>query len=176
MLSPTLLAAILNDYRLEPGGIHGVSHWARVLENGRRLAAATGADLAVVELFAVFHDSRRFNEGHDPGHGRRGAELARGLRGAAFELADGPFQLLHRACSGHTGGSADTDITVRTCWDADRLDLGRVGIRPDPQLLCTSAAREREMLEWAWARSMDWFVPELVEKEWGLDPGKSSTH
>ncbi len=170
MLTPSLLAAILHGYRLEPGGIHGVSHWARVLENGLRLAAATGADFAVVELFAVFHDSRRFNEGYDPGHGRRGAELARRLRGDAFELADGPFQLLHRACSGHTGGSSDEDVTVRTCWDADRLDLGRVLIRPDPGLLCTPAAREREMIEWAYTRSVDWLVPELVEKEWGLGP------
>jgi uncharacterized protein len=170
MLSPSLLTAILDGYRLAPHGIHGVSHWARVLENGLRLAQANGADPAVVELFAVFHDARRFNEGRDPGHGRRGGELARTLRGAAFELAEAPFQLLYRACSGHTGGSSDPDITVRTCWDADRLDLGRVGIPPDPRLLCTPAAREREMIAWAYARSIDWLVPDLVGTQWGLDP------
>lgn len=46
------------------------------------------------------------------------------------------------------------DITVQTCWDADRLDLGRVGIRPDPDRLCTSAAKESDLLEWAYARSV----------------------
>jgi uncharacterized protein len=170
MLTPSLLAAILDGYRLAPDGIHGVSHWARVLENGLRLAAETGADPAVVELFAVFHDARRFNEGRDPGHGRRGGELARSLRGTAFELAEAPFLLLHRACCGHTGGSEDPDVTVRTCWDADRLDLGRVGISPDPRLLCTPAARDPQIIAWAYGRSAQWMVPELVEKQWGLGP------
>jgi uncharacterized protein len=27
------------------------------------------------------------------------------------------------------------DVTVRACWDADRLDLGMVGIKPDPKRL-----------------------------------------
>jgi len=36
--------------------------------------------LPVVEMFAVFHDSGRRDEGSDAGHGRRGAELARSLR------------------------------------------------------------------------------------------------
>jgi hypothetical protein len=37
----------------------------------------------------------------------------------------------------------DGDITVQTCWDADRLDLPRVGIQPLPQFLCTEAAKKR---------------------------------
>jgi uncharacterized protein len=54
--------AILEDYALPWHGTHGVGHWARVLENGLRLADATGAVVGVVHLFAVFHDSRRVNE------------------------------------------------------------------------------------------------------------------
>lgn len=45
------------------------------------------------------------------------------------------------------------DPTIATCWDADRLDLLRVGIRPDPARLVTEAARDPEVLEWAMARS-----------------------
>ena len=41
-----------------------------------------------------------------------------------------------------------------TCWDADRLDLGRVGIRPDPRRLFTAAARSPELLSWAYQRSL----------------------
>lgn len=38
-----------------------------------------------------------------------------------------------------TGANARVvEILVITCRDADRLDLGRVGIRPDPERLCTS--------------------------------------
>ena len=36
---------------------------------------------------------------------------------------------------------------------ADRLDLGRVGIRPIPRRLCTLAAREETIIEEAWIRS-----------------------
>jgi uncharacterized protein len=36
-----LIRAILGRYTLPLEGIHGVLHWARVLENGRRLSEAT---------------------------------------------------------------------------------------------------------------------------------------
>ena len=62
---------VLREYALDAAGAHGVAHWARVLENGRRLSAATGADERVVTLFALFHNSRRVNEHRDPAHGRR---------------------------------------------------------------------------------------------------------
>ena len=88
MISNELLQAILKGYVLSPWGIHGLSHWARVLENGRRLAAVNGAILEVVELFAVLHDARRENEGMDPGHGRRGADLAALLRYPFIQLDD----------------------------------------------------------------------------------------
>ncbi len=59
LLRPELIRSIRQQYRLPWHGIHGVVHWARVLENGLRLASTTGAHLGVVSLFAVFHDSRR---------------------------------------------------------------------------------------------------------------------
>jgi len=45
------------------------------------------------------------------------------------------------------------DLTIQTCFDSDRLDLGRVGTRPDPALLCTEAAKTRKMIDWAMKRS-----------------------
>ena len=124
---------ILEGYALPWGGDHGVAHWARVLENGLRLAEETGADLGVVRLFAVLHDSRRVNEVTDPDHGPRAAEFALSLRGHLFDLPDHEFRLLHRACAGHTHERTHPDVTIQTCWDADRLDLGRVGITPAPE-------------------------------------------
>ena len=125
-----LVHAILEDYALPWHGIHGVGHWARVLENGLRLAEATGAKIEVAQLFAVFHDSQRISESSDYGHGQRGAELAAGLRGDLFELSDADFDLLHFACAHHTDGLTEGDVTIQVCWDADRLDLGRVGMIP----------------------------------------------
>ena len=83
-----VLKAVLEDYSLPLDGFHGVAHWARVLENGRRLASETGANIEVVSLFAVLHDSRRINEGSDPDHGLRAAEFAAGIRGKVFDLED----------------------------------------------------------------------------------------
>ena len=58
------------------------------------------------------------------------------------------------------------DITVQCCWDADRLDLGRV--MPDPRRLCTDAAKSDKMRKWADGRACFDVVPDLVRDEWGL--------
>jgi uncharacterized protein len=166
---PMIVHAVLEWYALPLESVHGVVHWARVLENGRRLAVETGANIEVVELFAVLHDSRRLNEHTDPQHGPRAAAFARKVRGRLFELPEAEFRLLHRACAGHTHERTHPDITIQTCWDADRLDLGRVGITPDPSYLCTEAAKSRETIQWADGRATFSVIPELVELEWGID-------
>ena len=56
-------------------------------------------------------------------------------------LRDHDFDMLYYAIDRHSDGLIDGDITVRTCWDADRLDLGRVGIKPDAKYLCTDAGK-----------------------------------
>ena len=164
-----LVHRILEDYALRWDGTHGVGHWARVLENGLRLADATGAKIEVVQLFAVFHDSRRVSEGVDDDHGERGAELAAELRGDLFDLPDADFALLYEACVAHSDRLIEGDVTIQTCWDSDRLDLGRVGMIPAPKLLCTPAAKAPEMLKWADGRAAFEVVPGLVKEEWGID-------
>ncbi len=160
------LRIVIRQYRLSLDGIHGVTHWARVLENGRRLAGAAGADLAVVELFAVFHDACRQSDGRDPDHGPRAAELVTSLRGA-IPLDDGRFAHLIEACDCHTRGPRDgAHLTVLTCLDADRLDIPRVGKRIRPDLLCTSAAREPAMISWASGRAARGVVPAVCADEW----------
>ena len=54
VISQELIRAILGRYTLPWEGTHGVPHWARVLENGKRLSEVTGAKKDIVELFAVF--------------------------------------------------------------------------------------------------------------------------
>lgn len=121
--------------------IHGPDHWRRVLMNARQIAAHSGADPEVIQLFALFHDSRRENEGHDPEHGARGAILAAELRGKLFELEDTKFAILQYACRWHTKGKHHADPTIGTCWDADRLDLGRVGVTPRAEFMSTAHGR-----------------------------------
>jgi uncharacterized protein len=168
MLKP-VLDAILESYALPLRGAHGVAHWARVLENGLRLADKTGANVEVVSLFAVLHDSRRLNESTDPEHGPRAAGFAAELRGNVFDLNDHDFRLLSRACEGHTHERNHPDVTIQTCWDSDRLDLGRVGIVPHPSRLCTPFAKHPETIKWADGRASFGVVPKFVLEEWGID-------
>jgi uncharacterized protein len=137
-----IVTQIIQQYRLPLDSLHGPAHWARVYENGRCLAERTGAREDVVTLFALFHDACRRADGMDFGHGRRGARLADSFCGLYFDLDPAGLDTLMEACANHTAGWIRADITVQTCWDADRLDLGRAGILPRPGLLCTQAARD----------------------------------
>lgn len=159
-----LLRAIKEQYVLDWQGIHGVSHWARVWENGMRLAEETGADREVVGYFALFHDARRFNEGRDRDHGLRGAELAAQWRGELFDMDDEAFELLYFACVHHTSGLTEGDVSVQVCWDADRLDLGRVGIQPKAHRLCTEAAGRA--IGWADERAWGFYFSEAMRSTW----------
>lgn len=159
-----VITAILAQYQLNPDHAHGLAHWARVLENGLRLAEVTGADKTVISLFAVFHDACRLNENQDPEHGARGADLASDFRGRFFSCSDAQMDLLVRACSGHTNSSpGEKDVTVLTCFDADRLDLGRVGKTVDPARLCTEAGRSPEMIAWANERAVSGYHPKSLQ-------------
>ncbi len=168
LLNPGLIQTILAEYTLPWFGVHGVSHWARVLENGLRLAAETGANPRVVQYFAVFHDSRRVNEQIDPGHGRRGGDFARSRLGVDIHLSDAEFDLLYIACRDHTDGLTQGEVTVQTCWDADRLDIGRVGFTVLRKYLSTEAAKSDAMMAWAYERSLIRYVPDLVSQGWEI--------
>jgi uncharacterized protein len=127
--------------------IHGPAHWRRVGEIGLRLADDTpGADREVIFLFALFHDSMRFNDMRDPEHGKRGADLAHELR-EKLPLDEDRLETLLYAIDYHADGYVSDDPTIGACWDGDRLQLFRVGKYPDPRLLSTKAAPG--LIEWA---------------------------
>jgi uncharacterized protein len=153
-LTPALLATLQIGFRLDWRGIHGAPHWARVRVNGLALARTTGAREDVVELFAFLHDSQRFHDGGDRQHGARAAEYAHSINASLLRLdALGLDQLIY-ACHHHSDGLTEADVTVQTCWDADRLDLARVGIEPDPHFLCTLQAKSSDVIEAAVRRSV----------------------
>jgi uncharacterized protein len=140
---PALWKLVADSFALGAHSIHGPNHWKRVEKNALDLAAECGADITVVRLFAVLHDSHRLNEGTDPEHGLRAANWAARLRGEHFDLTDGQFDLLKMACIWHDAGRVSDDPTIGTCWDADRLDLPRVGITPSARLMSTAAGKRR---------------------------------
>jgi uncharacterized protein len=148
-----VVCAAKERFVLDLHGIHGVPHLQRVRENGLRIAKHSGAKQLVVELLAYLHDCCRGDDGSDAGHGERAAVFTATLRGTLIHLSEEDFALLHEAIRDHELGLTKGNITVLTCWDADRLDLGRVWRRPNPRYLCTEYGRRKDTIEWAYQRS-----------------------
>ena len=120
------------------GGIHGLSHAQRVEKFGLMLAEKTDADRDVIIWFAYLHDSQRTDDGFDFNHGPDAARFVDTIRNAFLqELSDTQISKLKEACRLHTSTHRTWDITIDTCFDADRLDLPRVGNMPDPKRMAT---------------------------------------
>lgn len=125
--------------------IHGLDHWYRVWQNAQMLnGLESGADMEIVALYALFHDSMRVNDGKDPAHGMRGYKLwERFYRTLPTDISqffsDRRRELLFEACVQHSHGERSIDPTIATCWDADRLDLPRKAIWPDARYMSTQA-------------------------------------
>ena len=151
--SSTIIAkavhAVRPVFRLQwEHGIHGVAHWSRVWHHGRHIAQALEVNADILAWFAFLHDSQRHNDHFDPEHGRRAADFAVQLRakGILTELDDREFEWLCEAMCLHSDGHTTGELAICACWDADRLDLGRVGITPQPERLCTAPSRAPDVI------------------------------
>lgn len=141
MLQPALLEILQKNPRWH-GHIHGHHHWERVAHFGKLIAQNTpGVDAQVVLHFAYFHDCQRGNDGSDPQHGPRAAEYIESIRDL-IPLDDAQFEKLQVALREHTRTIHHPDPTIGACFDADRLDLGRVGQTPQPKYLNTAFAKQ----------------------------------
>ena len=129
-------------FELDIDGHHGLPHWQRVEVNGLALALHTGADADVVRHFAWLHDACRLDEDADPEHGQRAATWVERLyMDGRIDLPINEMGLLYRAIRDHNKGRTSDDPTIGTCWDADRLDLFRVGVTPAERFFSTDAAK-----------------------------------
>lgn len=174
-----ILPAVLDRATSADSRVHGLAHWRTVARIGGELAAATpGASPEIVGAFAALHDCQRVSDGHDPEHGARAAYVARELRASGIlDLDDARLARLCHALADHDRGQVSSDPTIGACWDADRLDLGRVGVKPIASLLSTKAARERVSAERAteprsigwrvWRLTLDGLSPMLASPETG---------
>ena len=132
---------VMSIFRCGAHSIHGPSHWQRVDALGLDIAESSGADLTVVRLFALLHDSCRQDDGADLDHGPRAAEMLDRIVPAVFAIDPGRFDLLNKAIRLHTSGLTTNEPTIGTCWDADRLDIGRVGMTPDEKYMSTEVGK-----------------------------------
>lgn len=144
---------VIRQFQLDLMGTHGIPHWARVYRNGLLIAGADpDVDLEVVTLFALLHDSRRENEYDDPMHGVRASRFAAQLaeEGLMPWLSKEQLTQLRGACTDHSLGFVINLPTIQACWDADRLDLGRIGVKPDLLKLGSLYSRQPGVIERHW--------------------------
>lgn len=118
---------------LELDECHGLPHWERVERNGL-LLATDDVNTTIVRLFAYLHDKWRVDNGRIWNTGNMQPNICNTL---LADLADDEFEQLRKACELHTICHRTGDITIDACFDADRLDLMRVGIMPDPERMGT---------------------------------------
>lgn len=130
------------QFALDINGTHGLSHWQKVENNAIEIASYCNANLRVVRHFAYLHDACRQDENDDPDHGVRAALWICDLqRNSELTLSPNEMKLLVHAIMFHNHGMVSRNPTIGACWDADRLDLVRVGITPSKRLLSTMYAK-----------------------------------
>lgn len=145
-----LLAEVTAQADAQLATVHGEKHWRAVAAAGLRLLGDTpNADPVVVFLFGLLHDSRRINDYDDPEHGIRAAQYAQSLQSHFFQLSPEQLALLDFACYHHAFGDLNSNPTIGICWDSDRLNLWRVGLKPSERLLSTKAAKKQQTILWA---------------------------
>lgn len=143
VITQELILIAQNSQSLKANSVHGLSHWLKVEKLGLQLADQIQSDRDVISLFALFHDSCRENDFTDLQHGARASQLLCELfYQRKLPLSPEQFNLLNVACRHHTDTTFHSSSTIACCWDADRLDLTRIGVYPDPELLNTEPAKK----------------------------------
>lgn len=158
------LLAQLRRFTFFDSHLHGPAHWVRVHRFGLILADNMNLEESqarCVEVFAWTHDLARVDDGGGNQHALDGAAHAFPVMDALFDdLNAAERQLVSAAIRHHSDGmTADEayfqgvlDIegwtedelveTVAACWDADRLDLLRLGVPPNARYMSTECWRD----------------------------------
>lgn len=155
MTQPLSLKALeeklFTQFALPDYSQHGPSHWNRVKQIGLALAEhLPEADQMVITYFALFHDACRQDKAYDPEHGKRASDLVKDYQAKGYIcLTQNQLEQLCFACTYHAEGETSDDPTIGACWDADRLDLSRVGGFYFEDAFSTAKAKEPEFKHWA---------------------------
>ena len=150
--------------RLEPfrkcdSKVHGPAHWARVFRFGDLLAEKMQLPLEqrqCVQVFAWTHDLARWDDNGGNEHAIAGAGYLDEVVPVLFaRLSNEQREVIRTAIRHHADslavdeayhsgwfehlcwGKSELLNTIGCCWDADRLDLLRLGIEPDGARMST---------------------------------------
>src|SRR3989344_4339246 len=84
------------------------------------------------------------NSDHGISHWQRYKEIL-------LDITVGQLSNLVIACKSHSQSEIKPEnITIATCWDADRLDLWRLGATPNPELLFSEYAKRKKSFEYSY--------------------------
>ncbi len=119
--------------------LHGISHLRRVAILSGRLANAVGEDVESAVVMGFLHDCARRNDKNDIDHARDSEVLARGLIERFYSHLD--VDRICEAIAGHADGEVTSDPFTGCLWDADRMELKRIGRTIDLDLLSTKVAK-----------------------------------
>lgn len=127
---------------------HGITHWQHVEAFGLLMQEkCPAADKEVIRWFAYLHDSMRGNDEYNTEHGLAAAKFINKIRKTFLkDLSDNQIKLLKLACKYHTVRRKTDNLTVNICFDADRLDLPRVGIKPEVRRMASEVGRELALI------------------------------
>lgn len=163
-MTPAQIIAALRPYVRFDSALHGPAHWAHVHRFGAALADRL--DLppegrVCVELFAWLHDLARKDDEAGAQHAVDGAaQIEAILPVIADPLTPAQIETIRVAVRHHSDGMVSgrageagvfahidwpRDLVVATvgcCWDADRLDLPRVGMTPSDRFMSTRVWKE----------------------------------
>jgi uncharacterized protein len=159
-------AVLLSELRhqaLISSSLHGPRHWIHVWRLGRELSVRARLDekqSRCVDAFALFHDLGRQDDGLDPEHGTRSAAIfMKCATRLITDLTEFEAEIISLAIRWHSKVTSIHDNdgkrwpttddwsikrvreVMAVCWDADRLDLLRLGIPADPAKMSTAVWR-----------------------------------
>ena len=160
LYSPNKILPHLIPLAKHNSAIHGVAHWTRVHRYGLLLAATLGlseSEKVTIALFAWTHDLARTDDGGGNQHAIDGAKYVEVLTSTLFtNFPEDTLDIVRHAIRYHSDGmnaeealyelpieqystwTRETILnTLGCCWDADRLDLLRLGIVPHEAKMST---------------------------------------
>lgn len=132
-----LLVEARDGSLLSGSDLHGEIHWRAVAATGLRLRSFhSSVSPRLLLAFGMLHDCRREDEGWDPDHGLRAADVVLRSRALPKLLDPEEVRCLAEACLLHEKGKTERDdLRVGLCWDSDRYNLLRLDILPLQELL-----------------------------------------
>lgn len=132
---------IVFHHSLYKDGVHGIDHIRRTVENAKIIAKETCPDkFDDAVIGAYLHDIGRIDDFGGNAHAVRGAKISERLLQEFWPNLD--IKRILFAIEFHADKLTSEDPLIGTIWDADRLDLDRVGIKINPDLLSTKKAKE----------------------------------